>query len=86
MALYYYEHARRLCRTVADIRRVVLVMGDLYEEMGRLERALSFYKLAADGGQEQPRGASGKVLLKIGAILSRMGRNDEAIEHYKRFI
>ncbi len=73
----YFE--RPLVQKGADYMRGLLWMGDLYCEIGDLNQALTYYKLAIKAGEEkenQPETALGYV--KMSKVLMKLGEAEDA--------
>jgi tetratricopeptide (TPR) repeat protein len=70
-ALHELEAARAISPWYSGI---IVSLGDLYEEMGALDKAESHYREMLEYHPRDPR-----VFYKLGVLLSKMDRNDEAV-------
>jgi Flp pilus assembly protein TadD len=58
--------------------RVLLVLGQTYQQLGQLERAIECFDLAVQRQPHDPR-----LRKSLGIALQTGGRADEAVEHYR---
>ena len=86
-----YGKSGRLPEAEADFKRVLTIddgnasamtgLGNTYYLQGDLNKALEYYILSTKSDPRDP-----EPLYNLALILERLGRNDEAMSHYEKFI
>ncbi len=86
-----YGKSGKLKEAEADFKRVLDIdrgnasamtgLGNIYYIQGSLNKALEFYRLSADNNPNDP-----EPLYNIALIFERLGRYEEAVSNYEKFI